>query len=40
MEQSAASLFTLRSGKVTRLVIYWDRARALADLGLTPETGT
>jgi ketosteroid isomerase-like protein len=34
MEQSAASLFTLRSGKVTRLVIYWDRDRALADLGL------
>jgi ketosteroid isomerase-like protein len=34
MEQSAASLFTLRSGKVTRLVIYWDRGRALDDLGL------
>jgi ketosteroid isomerase-like protein len=34
IEQSAASLFTLRSGKVTRLVIYWARGHALADLGL------
>jgi ketosteroid isomerase-like protein len=29
-----ANLFQLRAGKVTRLTVYWDRARALADAGL------
>ena len=29
-----AALFHINSGRVIRLVFYWDRERALADLGL------
>lgn len=32
--EKRANLFKLRGGKVTSLVVYWDRARALADAGL------
>jgi ketosteroid isomerase-like protein len=39
MRSQGAVLFHLRDGKVARLVFYWDRDRALADLGLEPEGG-
>jgi hypothetical protein len=34
MGQKGAHLFHIRGGKVTRLVIYFDRKRVLAELGL------
>ena len=30
----SANIFTVREGKVVRLVLYWDRERAFEDLGL------
>jgi ketosteroid isomerase-like protein len=35
----AANLVHVRGGRVTRLAIYNDRERALADLGLPPKAG-
>jgi ketosteroid isomerase-like protein len=37
LRTEGAHLFHIRAGKVTRLTVYADPNRALADLGLTPE---
>jgi hypothetical protein len=37
MRGKRAALFHVHGGKVTRLVVYIDRERGLAELGLTPE---
>ncbi len=37
MRSEGANLFHISGGRVTRLVVYFNRENALADLGLTPE---
>jgi ketosteroid isomerase-like protein len=37
MQSKGAALFHVRGGKVTRLVFYWNRERALTDLSLPSE---
>jgi hypothetical protein len=34
MYAKGAGLFHIRNGKVTKLVLYWERDHAFADLGL------
>ena len=34
MQTEGANLFHVRDGKVTRLVLYWDRERALEEVGV------
>jgi hypothetical protein len=34
IRMAGANLFHVRGRKVTKLVLYWDRERAFADLGL------
>jgi hypothetical protein len=38
--RGGANLFHIRDGTVNKLFVYFDRDRALADLGLTPEGDT
>jgi ketosteroid isomerase-like protein len=36
-QRSVANFFEIRGGRVTRLVLFWDRERALADVGLATD---
>jgi ketosteroid isomerase-like protein len=38
-QRSVANFFEIRGGRVTRLVLFWDRERALADAGVAPDGG-
>jgi ketosteroid isomerase-like protein len=40
LQGKGAHVFHFRDGRVTRRVVYFDRDRALAELGLAPETGS
>lgn len=39
-QAEAAALFHISAGKVRRIVNYFERKRALTDLGLTPDAGS
>ena len=40
MSAKGANLFHIRDGRVTRLALYWNRERALADVGLSSDAGS
>jgi ketosteroid isomerase-like protein len=40
MRVKGAALYHVCNGQVTRLVYYWDREHALADVGLAPVAGS
>jgi ketosteroid isomerase-like protein len=37
IDQKGAEVFEIHGGKVTRIIVYFDPDRALADLGLAPD---